>query len=106
MQYRFGVVTRARKRLDEAIDPIAVRPIAFDGDEGESLLLDEALRDLRAPGIELGGAMRRLAEQQEARIANQLQQRVEVVGAAERPRCRAYLLRQRRRSRLVVPCRR
>ena len=48
------------------------------------LLLDEPLRDLGAPGVELGRPVRRLAEQHESRVADRIQQRVEIGRRGER----------------------
>jgi hypothetical protein len=52
------------------IDACSIRPIALDGDEGKSLALDELAGDALAHPIEFGRAMRRLAEENHARIAD------------------------------------
>src|SRR5208282_4428916 len=62
------------------INTRGVRPIALDGDEGEPLLLDELARNALAHAIELRGAMCCLAEQDDARITDPPQQRIEVGG--------------------------
>jgi hypothetical protein len=72
--------------LHVAIHTVAVGPVALYGDEREALLADQALADARAPLVVLGGTVRRLAQQHVARVADALQQRVEVGGAVQRPR--------------------
>ena len=52
------------------VDARGIRPIAFDGDEAESLLDDQFARDALAHPIEFRGAMRRFAEQHDARVAD------------------------------------
>ena len=46
---------------------------------------DQPPADPGPPGVVLGGAVRRLAQQDVAGVADPLQQRVQVVGPAERP---------------------
>ena len=48
----------------------------------ETLLADEALRDLCARAVKLVGAMSGPADQDEARITDQREQRVEVVAGS------------------------
>ena len=57
-------------------------PVGLDGDRAEPLLLDEPLRDVRADGVELGGPVGGLAEQDAAGVADAIDQRVEVAGRA------------------------
>ena len=75
-----GVVAAA---ADVAVDAIGVRPVGLDGDGGEPLLADQPLGDLGALAVELVRPVRRLAEQHEARVADQIQQRVVVIGRAD-----------------------
>src|SRR5207237_5784562 len=60
----------ARVILRIAVDAVTVGPVAFDGDEREPFLTDQPLRELGAPGVILGRAMRCLAEQDIARVAD------------------------------------
>ena len=60
------------------VDARGIRPITFDGDEAEPLLDDQFARDALAHPIEFRGAMGRLAEQHDARIANPFKQRAEI----------------------------
>ena len=64
-----------------AVDAVGVGPIGLDRDGREAFLLDEPLRDLGALAVELVRAVGRLAEQHEARVADQVHERV-VVWAA------------------------
>jgi hypothetical protein len=61
-----------------AIDAIGVRPVRLDCHCREALLDDQPLRDRRAQPVELVRAVRRLAQQHVVRIADQVEQRVEV----------------------------
>ena len=63
---------------DVVVDARGIRPIALDGDEGKSLVLDQLARDPLAHAVELRGAVRRLADENHARIADPLQHRCEV----------------------------
>jgi len=49
--------------LHETVDAPRVGPVAFDGDRVETVFGDEAQRDFRSHAVELGGAVGRLAEQ-------------------------------------------
>jgi hypothetical protein len=62
--------------MDPAVDPVSIGPVGLDCDRAESLLLDEALRDERALPVELVRAVRGLADQDELRVPDQLQQPV------------------------------
>src|SRR6266850_8299858 len=76
-----------------AIDAISVRPIGFHRDRREVFFLDEPLRDLGALAIELVRAVGCGAQQHDARVANQVDERVIVPGlAVQRVRGRAYRL--------------
>ncbi len=68
--------------LEEAIDPISVRPVGLDGHGGEAFFPDQAFGDLRPGAIELVSSVRRFSKQDETRVADQLQQRVVVGGSA------------------------
>src|SRR5919106_2477740 len=65
-----------------AVDAVRVGPIGFDRDRREAFLLDQPLGDLGALAVELVRAVRRLAEQREARIADQVHERVVVPRSA------------------------
>ena len=56
-----------------AVDAIRVRPVGLDRDGGEALLADQPLGDLGALAIELVRAVRRFAEQDEARADRALE---------------------------------
>ena len=70
------------RAADVAVDAVGVRPVALDRDGGEALLADQALRDPGALAVELVRAVAGLAEQHDARVADQLEQRVVVAGVA------------------------
>ena len=61
----------AADAADVLIDAVGVRPIPFDGDPRETLLLDEPLRDARPLAVELVRAVCRLAEQDDSRVTDQ-----------------------------------
>src|SRR5207237_1218550 len=67
---------------NEPVDAIGIRPICLDIDGVEALLGDESLGDLRAVAVELVRAVRRLADQDEMRVADEREQ---VVVVAARP---------------------
>src|SRR5207244_8413043 len=75
----------AGKTLDVPIDALAIRPVALDGDEAKALLADEPPADPRSPRIELVRAVRRLAQQDVVRVADPVDQRIEVAIGRERP---------------------
>src|SRR5262249_15385476 len=56
-----------------AVDSIGVRPVGLDGDRIEALLDDQALRDLGPLPVELMRSVRRLANEHETSIADQLE---------------------------------
>ena len=56
------------------IHAVGVRPIGFNGYRAEAFLDDQTLGDLRALVIEVVGAVRSLAEEDESRIANEVEQ--------------------------------
>ena len=59
--------------MDVAVDAIAVGPVPLDGNEAEALLLDQATADPCSPEVILVRAVRRLAEQDVAGIADPLE---------------------------------
>ena len=61
-----------------AIQALRLRPIRLERDDRKTLALDERLRDSRAHEVELGRAVRCLAEADDARIADAFEERVEV----------------------------
>ena len=61
-----------------AIDPRGVRPIRFDGDDVESVLFDQSAGDRRARSVELRRAMCRLAEKDNLRIRETVENRAEI----------------------------
>jgi len=65
-----------------AVDAIGVGPVALDRDGAEAALGDQPARDAGARLIELVRAVRGLAQQHEARVADAAQQLVELVVAA------------------------
>ena len=64
----------------EAVDPERVGPVGLDGDGVESLLANEAFRQDGALPVELVRAVRGLADQDEARAADPVEERVVVRG--------------------------
>ena len=64
--------------LDATVQPIAVRPVALDRYEGELLLDDQLTGDRRTPGVVLMRPVRGLADQDVARVADALDQWVEI----------------------------
>ena len=75
----FLAVGIIRRTLDVAVHPVCVRPVGLDGNGREAFLLDQALGDLRALLVELVRSVRRLAEQDEARVPDQCQQRIVIL---------------------------
>jgi hypothetical protein len=78
VENRFGVATGVRHSLEISIDAITIGPVTFDGDEAEATFDDEPLGELGAPRIELRRPVRRLAEEDETRLPDALEQRIEV----------------------------
>jgi hypothetical protein len=72
----------AGSALHPPIQSTHVGPVGFDGDGVETLLLEQPLRDARALVVELVAAVRRLAEEHEARVADPIEERVVVVALA------------------------
>jgi hypothetical protein len=84
VQDGFGALPRVRVPFHVAIDGIAVRPVAFDGDEREATLGDQALRQLGAPGVELRRAVRRFAKQHVVRVADAVDQWIQIARLLQR----------------------
>src|SRR5581483_11017548 len=78
VEHRTGAAVGLRPRLDVAGDSIAVGPVALDGDEGEPLLRDQPPAQPFTPAVILVRAVRCLADQHEARVADLLDQRVHI----------------------------
>ncbi len=95
-----------RSRMDVAIDCRGIGPVCLDGDRGEPAPRDQLLGDAGPHPIELGGAVRRLAEQHDARVADPADQRVEldVLDPADRLGALRDQLRYKRRSRGRARC--
>src|SRR5439155_8972311 len=71
-----------RTTADEAVHALGVRPVALDRDRRETLFLDETPGDPRAFAIELAGAVRGFAEENEPRRPGELQEGIEVPAVA------------------------
>jgi hypothetical protein len=69
---RFRGVTCVGVSFDVPVDAVAIGPIAFDGDEGEAVILEESAGEYRAPAVELGGAVRRFSEENVTRVFREL----------------------------------
>jgi hypothetical protein len=63
---------------DVAVNAGGVGPISLDGDRGEAVLRDQALRDPCSLAVELVCAVAGLAQQHDARVADPGQERVVV----------------------------
>ena len=70
------------------IDARGIGPVGLDRNQREAAAHDELAGNARAHAVELRGPVRRLAEQHHARVADALQQRVEVVVLDARERFR------------------
>ena len=70
---RLGVIVCA---ANVPVDSVGIRPIALDADGVESLLNDQPFGELRPHGIELVRAVRRLADQDDRRVADHLEEPV------------------------------
>ena len=68
---------------DVVIDASRVGPVALNGDEGESVVLNQRAGDPLAHAIKFRSPMRCLAEQHYARIPDSLQHRAELDGSME-----------------------
>ena len=86
MEHFVGVATGVGIAFDKPIDAVAIGPVALDGDQREALFADQSLTDQSPPDIEFGRAVRSLAEQDVAGVADAGQQRIEVCPVVERSR--------------------
>ena len=71
---RLGSVGVTASAANISIHAISIRPIRLDRDHRKPLFLNQAFGDLRAVPIELVRPMRCLAEEDETRIADELEQ--------------------------------
>ena len=67
---------------DIAIDAVRVGPVSLHGDRSEPVVVDQPAGDAGPLPVELVGAVRRLADQHEAPVAHEIEERVVVVGRA------------------------
>src|SRR5258708_21380738 len=84
MKHGFGADAGVRAPLYISIDAIAVRPVAFHSDDGEPLFGDQQFRELGSPSVELRRSVRCLAEENESRVTNTVEQRVEIARFGKR----------------------
>ena len=80
-------VAVARETHHVAIHPIRVGPIALDRNRGEATLLDQAPGDAGALSVELVRPVRGLADEDEAPVTDEVEQRVVVVGVPGHRMC-------------------
>src|SRR5439155_10917757 len=64
---------------DVAVHAVGIRPVGLGGDRVEAVLVEQALRQLRAQRVELVCSVRPLAEQDEARAGGPFEQRLDSV---------------------------
>jgi hypothetical protein len=64
------------------VHAIRVRPVGFNRDNSEAALRNKPLRDRRALGLKLVGAVRSFAEQNEPCVTDKRQQRIVILRAA------------------------
>ena len=64
---------------DPSMRAVGVRPVGFGRDRQKALFADQAFGDARALAVELVGAVRRLADQHKAGIADQVHQAVVII---------------------------
>ena len=69
---RFHAVAVFARAADKPVDAIRIRPICFHGHGAKAALRNQDLRDLSANPIKLVGAVTRFADQNKARIADQI----------------------------------
>jgi hypothetical protein len=75
-----------RRALDEAVDPIGVRPVAFDRNGGKSALLDQRAAEFGAQCVEFMRAMRRFADQHDRNVADLRDDPLHIAFALQRMR--------------------
>src|SRR5439155_21998836 len=71
---------RRSEVTDVTVDPRRIGPVGLDRDDGEAMIDDQALRDRGAGTVELRGAVRRLAEQHDPRVAEPVEKSAECLG--------------------------
>ena len=71
------------------IDAIRIRPICFDRNRVETFFRNQALGNLCAQSIELMGAMRGFSNQNKTRVADHVEQRIEICRFSRQRLCRA-----------------
>jgi hypothetical protein len=79
---RFHAVDVRACAADETVDPIGVRPVCFHRHGIEAAFVNQPFGNLRTLPIEFVRAVTRFAEQDKARIAHQIQERIVVVSRA------------------------
>src|SRR5215212_3926995 len=95
--FRIGVIAFT---ADEAVDAVGIGPVRLDRYSVESSFLDETAGDVGALRIELMRAMRRLADKDDLRTFESLQQRTDVARFATERECgMSDDVRRRRRCR-------
>ncbi len=72
------VARAAAQPLHVAVHAGRVRPVGLDGDDPEAVRADQLARQARPQGVELRGAMRGLADEDEPRVPDALEERAEV----------------------------
>ena len=97
-----GAFPRVRETFDVAVDAITIGPVAFDGDEGKTLLSDEPTADLGSPGVILRRAVGGFAQKDISRVSDVIEQRVEVRRLTQRSGHHANLSRRAGRVRAVL----
>jgi hypothetical protein len=80
---RIDGVSVGPKATDVAVHAIGVGPVGLRCDRMEALLLDEALRELRAEPIELVGSVRGLSDQDAGSVGDEVEHGVEILGPAQ-----------------------
>ena len=89
--------------MDVAVDAVAVGPVALHGDEGKALLRDQSPADPRSPVVVLGRPVRGFAQEHKTCVADPVEQRVQIVGPAERSGELTDLVAESRGSRGLPP---
>ena len=65
---------------DVTMDPVSIGPVGFESDDVEILFGNQTLRDFSTCFVEFVGAVARFAEEDELRIANEVEERI-IIGA-------------------------
>ena len=79
---------------DIAVDPRRIGPIGLDRDDIEAVIDDQPLRDRGARPVEFRGAVRRLAEQHHAGIAEPIEEPAERLAVFRRRQWLAVAMQQ------------